>query len=125
MVIFISSYSVDSTSDNPFKDTTREGNFNKWIKDLEIDEWAMVKISKPIYSKEVNEHDYDLLRVSSICLNPHTSHVVSLDDNAAEILEKMGLRFFKLPDPNVNNPFLSKTVQLNEVLKQCKQYLKK
>lgn len=103
-----------------------EPNFNAWAKFLvPSGQYAIVNASDRVLEdgEKLKRSDYDLLRLSNYAIHPSVTKVVALGNVAADALDTIGIKYFKLPHPSPKNRFLNNAVQVEAVLIECKQWI--
>jgi hypothetical protein len=103
-----------------------EKNFNAWSKYLVPDgQYQVVNVSDVVLNNgaSLKKADYNLSRLEQCVKNTSVKKVIALGNNAADALEMIGIKYFKLPHPSPRNRFLNFKVQVEAVLTECKKWL--
>jgi uracil-DNA glycosylase len=105
-----------------------EKTFNSWAEYLSPQkDYQVTNVSDKItdQNKPLKRSEYNLTRLSELAHYPTTTKVVALGKTAADALDQIGIKYYKLPHPSPLNRFLNNTVQVEAVLEDCKAWLDK
>jgi hypothetical protein len=103
-----------------------EKTFNGWVEYLVTNgDYKVVNVSDKVTddNKPLKKTEYDLLKLSTYAIHPSVTKIVALGNTAADALDQIGIKYYKLPHPSPLNRFLNNTAQVEAVLEDCKKYL--
>jgi hypothetical protein len=103
-----------------------ERNFNEWVEYLvPSGQYQVVNVSDVVTenNRALKRSEYNLLRLANYAIHPSVTKVVALGNTAADALDQIGIKYFKLPHPSPLNRFLNNKVQVEAVLEECKKWL--
>ena len=128
MILFIASNPSKLNSDPEVAmiGSKSEKTFNGWVEYLvPSGVYKVVNVSDQVTdnNRPLKKSEYDLLKLSTYAINPSVTKIVALGNTAADALDMIGIKYFKLPHPSPLNRFLNNTVQVEAVLEECKLYL--
>lgn len=103
-----------------------EKTFTAWAEYLVPNKfYKVVNVSDviPVTNRTVKRSEYDLVRLCNEAIDPATTKIVALGNTAADALDMIGVKYFKLPHPSPLNRFLNSQEQVDAVLQECRQWL--
>jgi len=103
-----------------------EKTFTEWANYLVPNKfYRVVNVSDviPTTNRAIKRSEYDLLRLCNETIHPAVTKVVALGNTAADALDIIGIKYFKLPHPSPLNRFLNNKEQVDAVLQECKQWI--
>lgn len=128
MILFVASHPSRLNKDPNIAmiGSKSEKNFNAWAEYLVPDKkYTVVNVSNKVteMNRPLKRSEYDLLSLCNYTIHPSVTKVVALGNTAADALDMIGIKYFKLPHPSPLNRFLNNTVQVEAVLEECKAWL--
>lgn len=129
MILFVASHPsrLNKDPDIAIVGARCEKTFNTWAEYLVPDEqYFVTNVSNKVteMNRPLKRSEYDLLSLCNLTIHPSVTKVVALGNTAADALDQIGIKYFKLPHPSPLNSFLNNTVQVEAVLEECKTWLK-
>ena len=130
MILFVASNpsSLNKDPEIAMIGSRSEKNFNGWAEYLVPNkQYVVVNVSNKVteMNRPLKRSEYDLLRLCNYAIHPSVTKVVALGNTAADALDQIGIKYFKLPHPSPLNRFLNNECQVDAVLEECKAWLMK